>query len=94
MEPHPRSRALPSDAAVSFVPMAPDELAGFTEVMATLAVSKRTARKYVDRADFPAPVDRLATGRVWRRADVERWGRENLPLRTGRPPKPPEHGGA
>lgn len=67
--------------------MAPDGLAGFAEVMAILAVSKRTARKYVERSDFPAPVDRLATGRVWRRADVERWGRENLPLRTGRPRK-------
>jgi hypothetical protein len=65
--------------------VAPDELAGVTEVAKILGVAKRTAAKYVDRPDFPKPLDVLSTGRVWRYADVERWGRENLPLRTGRP---------
>jgi hypothetical protein len=41
----------------------------------------------VDRDDFPEPVGRLAAGRVWFRADVERWGRETLPLPEGRPRK-------
>lgn len=66
--------------------MAPDELAGLAEVAEILGVPKRTAARYSARVDFPEPLDRLASGPVWRRVDVERWGRENLPLRTGRPP--------
>jgi hypothetical protein len=50
-------------------------------------VAKATASKYAERADFPQPLGRLKPGPVWRRVDVERWGRENLPLRGGRPPK-------
>ena len=66
--------------------MSPDlvQVAGVAE---TLGVAKRTAAKYVDLPDFPQPVDNLPTGRVWRKADVERWGRKHLPRRTGRPPK-------
>jgi hypothetical protein len=67
--------------------MGPDlvQLAGVAEA---LGVAKRTAAKYVDLAGFPAPVHDLPTGRVWRRVEVERWGRANLPLPQGRPPKP------
>jgi hypothetical protein len=50
-------------------------------------VSKQTAVKYSQRPDFPEPLDRLASGPVWRRAEVEAWGRGHLPLRTGRPLK-------
>ena len=70
--------------------MAPDGLASVSEIAKILGVAKRTAAKYVDLPSFPEPVDTLATGRVWRRADVEQWGRDHLPLRPGRPPKSPD----
>jgi len=67
--------------------VSPDELAGVSEIAQMLGVPLRTAARYVEREDFPEPYERLARGRVWRRDEVEAWGRENLPLRTGRPPK-------
>ena len=79
------SRFRPSYAVASAA-MSP-ELAGLQEVAEILGVPKRTAARYVRRADFPPPLDRLASGPVWRRVDVEQWGRHSLPLRTGRPPK-------
>ncbi len=63
------------------------ELAGLAEVAELLGVPKRTAARYVQRPDFPDPVDRLAAGPIWRRADVEAWGKERLPLPPGRPRK-------
>lgn len=81
------SSRLRQDRAVGSLGVPPDELASLAEIMEVLKVSKRTAQKYARRADFPEPLDRLASGRVWRRDEVEAWGRENLPLRTGRPPK-------
>jgi prophage regulatory protein len=71
-----------------FSAMSPEELAGFTEVAEMLGVHRRTAQRYIGREDFPEPVGRLAGGRVWRRDDVEAWGRTHLPLpRSGRPRK-------
>jgi predicted DNA-binding transcriptional regulator AlpA len=67
--------------------MSPDELASLAEVAARLGVTKRTAQRYIDRDDFPEPIDRLEVGRIWRRADIARWGRDHLPLPQGRPPK-------
>lgn len=71
--------------------MAPDELASIAEIAAMLGVTKRTAQRYAERNDFPPPIDTIAAGRirVWRRKDVERWGKANpRPLpRSGRPPK-------
>lgn len=60
-------------------------LAGLAEVAETLGVSKRTAVRYVARADFPEPLERLAAGPIWRRDQVAEWGRLNLPLQEGRP---------
>jgi predicted DNA-binding transcriptional regulator AlpA len=62
------------------------ELAGLSEVADICGVSKRTALTYSQRDDFPKPIDRLAAGPVWRRADVESWVTATLPIRTGRPP--------
>lgn len=70
--------------------VSPDELAAVSEIAELLNVSRRTAANYVERDDFPEPYDRLSTGRVWRRRDVERWARATLPLRTGRPRKEPD----
>ena len=62
-------------------------LVGVAEIAQIFGVSKQTAVKYSQRPDFPEPLDRLASGPVWLRADVESWGRDHLPLRTGRPPR-------
>jgi predicted DNA-binding transcriptional regulator AlpA len=67
--------------------MTPGELAGLAEVAEIVGKDKRTATRYTGRPDFPTPVDRLASGPVWRRADVERWAKANLPLPAGRPRK-------
>jgi hypothetical protein len=64
-----------------------EKLAGLAEVAEILAVPKRTAARYVRREGFPAPLERLASGPVWLRREVREWGRKQLPLRTGRPPK-------
>ena len=63
------------------------ELAGLAEVATILGVTKRTAWNYTQREDFPAPVERLASGPIWRSADIEAWKREHEPpLPPGRPP--------
>jgi predicted DNA-binding transcriptional regulator AlpA len=56
------------------------ELAGLAEVAELLGVTKRSAQRYVQRADFPDPVARLAATPVWRRGDIEDWKRKTLPL--------------
>lgn len=71
--------------AVLGVPV--EELASIREVAEILGVPRRTASRYAERDDFPEPLDTLAVGRVWRRADIEKWGKEHLPLPTGRPRK-------
>jgi hypothetical protein len=67
--------------------VSPEELASIAEISEIFGVTKRIAGKYVARPDFPAPLGRVSAGPIWRRADVERWGKEHLPLRPGRPPK-------
>lgn len=66
--------------------MAAEDLVSLSEIAKLLGVSKRTVQRYLE-LDFPEPAARLATGRIWRRADVEKWGKDHLPLPTGRPPK-------
>jgi hypothetical protein len=68
------------------------ELAGLAEVAEVCRVAKRTALTYTKRPDFPEPLDRIASGPVWRREDVEAWAKARLPLPQGRPaaPKSPE----
>jgi predicted DNA-binding transcriptional regulator AlpA len=66
----------------------PDEIVGLAEIAEQLGVTKRTVQRYVERADFPKPLGRLAGGRVWRRADVAALAKATLPLpRPGRPRK-------
>jgi predicted DNA-binding transcriptional regulator AlpA len=62
-----------------------EELAGLAEVAMICGVAKPTALRYSKRDDFPLPLGRLASGPVWRRADIERWALDTLPLRVGRP---------
>lgn len=77
-------------AALGSFGVAPEDLAGLQEVAEMLGVTKRTATRYVDREDFPQPLGRISTGRVWLRRDVEAWAKRTLPLRTGRPPRKAE----
>jgi hypothetical protein len=46
-------------------------LAGVAEAADVLGWDKRRVVTYIDRGTFPEPVQSLASGRVWRRADVE-----------------------
>lgn len=86
----PTTRRRPALSLGSFgVP--PEDLAGLQEVAEMLGVTKRTAQRYTDREDFPAPLGRISTGRVWLRSDVEAWAKRTLPLQTGRPPKEREN---
>ncbi len=71
---------------VSSAGMSP-HLAGVAEVAEICGVPKRTAIRYTQRPDFPQPLDRLASGPVWRRDAVEAWAKQRLPLPTGRPRK-------
>jgi predicted DNA-binding transcriptional regulator AlpA len=59
------------------------------EMAKLFGVSKHTAWTYVtnEALKFPPPEDTLKAGAVWRRSEVEKWGKKHLPLPVGRPPK-------
>jgi len=61
------------------------DLIGTTEVCEVLGVSRRSVFRYMKRRDFPKPVGKVSGRRVWRRREVERWGKRTLPLPKGRP---------
>jgi predicted DNA-binding transcriptional regulator AlpA len=67
--------------------MPPDQLAQLSEVANILGISRSLAARTVNRPDFPQPIDTLSSGRVWRRRDVEAWGRKNPRRPLGRPRK-------
>ena len=67
--------------------MAPEELAGLSEIAEMLGVTTRTVQRYMEREDFPEPLGQIAAGRVWLRANVETWAKATLPLPEGRPRK-------
>jgi hypothetical protein len=67
--------------------VAPEQAVAVSEIADLFDVSVISAHRYTQRDDFPEPLAVTAGGRVWLRADVERWGREHLPLRPGRPRK-------
>jgi hypothetical protein len=50
-------------------------LVGVSEAAAILGWDRRRVITYVDRGSFPEPVARLASGRVWRRDEVEAFAR-------------------
>jgi hypothetical protein len=51
-------------------------LAGVAEAAEVMGWDKRRVITYIDRGRFPEPVQTLASGRVWRREDVERYAAE------------------
>jgi prophage regulatory protein len=80
-----------SEVLLRSLGVSPDEVVGVAEIAKALGVTKRTAIRYSQRPDFPAPLATLSSGRVWRRDDVEAWAKRTLPLpRTGRPRKEPK----
>ena len=48
-------------------------LAGVAEAAQVMGWDKRRVITYIDRGRFPEPIQSLASGRVWLRADVERY---------------------
>jgi hypothetical protein len=63
-------------------------LAGVAEAADVLGWDKRRVVTYIDRGSFPEPVQSLASGRVWRRADVEAyaadWRARHRPRKSAR----------
>jgi predicted DNA-binding transcriptional regulator AlpA len=63
-------------------------LVGVKEVAEKLGVTTARVVQIANAyEDFPAPVARLASGRVWRTQDVERWMSRHEDRRPGRPPR-------
>lgn len=61
------------------------EIAGVAEAAAIMGWDKRRVITYLDRDRFPRPIASLASGRVWRRADVEAFARQWRARRRRRP---------
>jgi predicted DNA-binding transcriptional regulator AlpA len=59
------------------------ELVGVSEAAQILGWDRRRVATYVSRGAFPEPVATLASGRVWRREDVEAFGADRV-RRKGR----------
>ncbi len=57
-------------------------LVGVAEAAAILGWDKRRIFTYLGRGAFPEPVALLASGRVWRRDDVEAFARTRRPRPT------------
>jgi hypothetical protein len=64
-------------------------LAGVAECAEIMGWDKRRVITYLNRGSFPEPLTALASGRVWRREDVEAFAREwhgrRRPGRSTRP---------
>jgi hypothetical protein len=75
-------RRLAGDGAVLVVEETPD-LVGVSEAASILGWDRRRVITYLDRGAFPMPIATLASGRVWRRDDVEAFARDRA-RRPGR----------
>jgi predicted DNA-binding transcriptional regulator AlpA len=51
------------------------DLVGVAEAAALLGWDKRRVFTYISRGSFPEPVAMLASGRVWRRSDIDDYRR-------------------
>jgi hypothetical protein len=78
-----RLRRAAGDGVSVIVEVTP-ALAGVAEAAAIRGWDRRRVITYVDRGSFPEPVARLASGRVWRREDVEDFARAWYRRRTER----------
>jgi hypothetical protein len=77
-----RLRRLAPEDRVLVVEETPD-LVGVSEAATILGWDRRRVITYVDRGAFPEPIAALASGRVWRRDDVESFARDRV-RRKGR----------
>ncbi len=75
-------RRLAGDDALLWIEITPD-VVGVSEAATILGWDRRRVATYVRRGAFPQPIAALASGRVWRREDVEAFGRDRL-RRKGR----------
>jgi prophage regulatory protein len=50
-------------------------LVGIREIAAMLGVSPQRVDQLSNTANFPGPEVELASGRIWKRADVEKWAK-------------------
>jgi hypothetical protein len=76
-------RAAGEDAVLTIDVVPP--LVGVAEAAQILGWDRRRVITYVDRGSFPWPVASLASGRVWRRDDVEAFARTIARRRERRP---------
>jgi hypothetical protein len=75
-------RRAAGDDALLWIEVIPD-LVGVAEASEILGWDRRRVSTYVSRGAFPEPVASLASGRVWRREDVEAFRRDRA-SRKGR----------
>jgi hypothetical protein len=68
---HDASSEEPLTILVEVVPT----IAGVAEAAALMGWDKRRVITYIDRGRFPAPLQSLASGRIWLREDLERFAR-------------------
>jgi hypothetical protein len=68
-------RHLAGEEAALVVQETPD-LVGVSEAASILGWDRRRVATYVARGAFPSPLASLASGRVWRREDVEAFARD------------------
>lgn len=62
-----------SDRSLTLVVEVLPLLAGVAEAADVMGWDKRRVITYIDRGRFPKPVQSLASGRVWLRAEVEQY---------------------
>ena len=62
-----------------------EELVGLSEIAKLHEVARNSAWRWSRRPDFPEPLARLASGPIWRRAEIDAWASTHLPLQPGRP---------
>lgn len=68
------------------------QLLGAAEVALLLGVSRQRVHQLVSAPGFPPPLERLASGAIWRTADIAAWaeqqGRTTHPERLDTPTAP------
>ena len=50
-------------------------LVGVAEIAEMFGVTRQRVHQLIQANDFPAPEAELSAGRIWKRSDVEAWGR-------------------
>lgn len=84
----PGAGATPVEPLTLVVEVVP-ALAGVAEAAEVIGWDKRRVITYINRGRFPEPVQSLASGRVWLRADVERYATDWRSRRARRGRQPP-----